>query len=1064
MSGGWTPEWARRLLRDAQDVGSDQAQGDVLQEVAEQPEALNRDIIKDARSGMREMDRGPDRDKARADIDRVAKKQAAIRKQTKQALRKSDDVGLNELITGHSQEEPDTESTLRKVFRAVDTAHRVGFRTPLAALSKGSWEEGKKAADTSESFHDSMRKDAAQGGLVASGFEKTKKFVGTPLGGVAGVLGAVGQGAADVLEGNNPLSQEGVARWKKAQDEGQQAGEDFTADLLTDPLNLVGGSASGGKAITNVAGRLLKSAKVAGPASERAMAAIEALTAAKFDPKTFGQVSNILESVGVPAADIARAWGKKGEFLGRSQLAIAGQEVLPKLGLGEYQGGKLAQRVGQGVTGATDIAARGVAAAARKPAPVPSRPLFQALQEGRFLKQNQRGARAAAALFEDQMHQEAKPIFEAAKGISEERLRDIVRFRLDPASVGQMERFAATMTPQEQAFAKNLGSYFNKRGKQLLDAKVLLPEQITFNEHSGAYVPRAFVDPTKERDLLGGLLAARSERRAGKPGILKQRTGDIAMGNKLGADRGIEMNPAEFVASYNKAASKSLALKGAESKFDHFLKSAPGQLSERGIDKSLARSFDQLTEGGDHAVRGLIDSFSAPGDAANAFGHGLVDAIQTAQSWWKSNVTARSVRYHVLNAANDIQQMTYAGMTNPPQWLRAAKRVLDGDPSFTISVGGRRLSGADLLRQAQPLNIGIPDNARLDLAINSGKRSQEALELKEAAGLYDPRFRARSVGGMAGEVLTGRVVDRLGDKVPMNAAFGSKWERQAKMALYLDGLSKGMAPELAAERAFQYLLDYGDKGKGLQIARWFIPFINWMSKAPAMAGRSVVKNPKAVAAWEKLYGAMGQEQKHEDPSYVQSRGSQSITLDPEGLISRTRIALGAPPTPKGEELRVEPRSSAGDALALPAAALSGDLAGVIGSSADPMSKLAYMLKVGRDPGTDIPVSPGKAIAQTAAPMFLAEPQRIALNRLIAEATGEGANARPLGNAGATMSPEEATAQDILGFLGLRNYEVGPQSKAVNVEREYLDKWVPEAEAVPKQKKSEKKQRKYQRDE
>ena len=1013
----------QRILRDFFDAGPEQAAGDVVSEVEQEPGALNPGIIEEAYRGFQQAGPSLKSEAARKSVGYVQKSQSEVRKGLARVEGMPKEIRAEEGITPErlkslragAKEPVETGSLLRSIGAVLDAPDRYLIREPL------SWAAGEKAGgESSEKFHAGMRRAAARGSAVGQLVGTLKKPVEESVGLAGGALnvldevllpGAISgaakaagrQAAVGAIPGIGPALQAALplletpalaasAKETKPSREvtakglsetfqkGKEATGDLAWDLIVSPLNLLGAK-TGAEASKAVAARLLKEAGHRGPQLAQAVEAASNLLGSEFTPATFGKLESLLGQFGVASGRVKQAFGELGEFLNRGQFAVAGRSLEPEWGLQKKAIAAPARAVGA----MQDIVFGGE----------PTRPLYQHLQESRFLKLNEQATRAAKEMESGRLRAAVRPMQARSAGIDAERAKEVAAPVINPAAgTGPM----GPLTPQEHQYQQELGAWIKAQEQQLARAGLQLP--------------------TPERDV----------------------------------------SPEEFLDAFINSAASSRALQGSRRRLEGFLSQPGGSVLTRGrVESSLARSFDQLTDvAGDRWIRELIQK--APMKPLRWMLDKTVDVLQHSQTWWKNNVTVRVPRYHIINAANDIMQMTYAGMKNPGRWLLDAARVLRGDRTFTMRVGGQVYDGAALQKMAKDLDIGLGASSRLDLALAAGGKTPiGAAKLQEVAG----RGPKAGVGQRIWEAATGRIADRAGDKLPINAAFGEKWERTAKTALFLHELSRGAAPQLAAETSFKFLLDYADKGKVLQVARWFVPFSNWLSKAPRMAAYALGRSPASVQFWHKVSQSMGVEgAQNEEPLYRMQSEGETIPLSPTGAVAGAREALGAPPTPEGWELRASPRTVFSEAIAFPAALAERGF-GAAAESAGPWWKMAYGLKTGKDITTDADVSPSQAIMQAVSPMVASQPWLIGANRALSEAMGPGAPARPLGFAPWYMTPGEATAQDILSALGLRTFEVGPHQRALNVEKQFLEPMESAAKKLDTERKRKSKRGEYE---
>src|SRR5690606_19502635 len=105
------------------------------------------------------------------------------------------------------------------------------------------------------------------------------------------------------------------------------------------------------------------------------------------------------------------------------------------------------------------------------------------------------------------------------------------------------------------------------------------------------------------------------------------------------------------------------------------------------------------------------------------------------------------------------------------------------------------------------------------------------------------------------EVLFGQRTDGLAERIQqalsegrlspvrVSRQVGELIETQSKMALYLEGLARGLDFDEAAQRVRKYLFDYNDLTKTERALRTFIPFYTWSRKQLPLLMENVFTNP-----------------------------------------------------------------------------------------------------------------------------------------------------------------------------------------------------------------------------
>jgi hypothetical protein len=388
---------------------------------------------------------------------------------------------------------------------------------------------------------------------------------------------------------------------------------------------------------------------------------------------------------------------------------------------------------------------------------------------------------------------------------------------------------------------------------------------------------------------------------------LKPRSGDLALGafddeGKLARMPFLraEMDPGSILVDYAGRANAVIAKRKNAQAAARLFGIDEAEALGRRLDHRLSRGWVAVeTEAGRRYVprtmMGLVDVTTA-GSAE--------EVMRTTRAWldemgvgklirfwndramgsFKSNVLTRNIKFHMLNAANDIMQLMGAGM-GPVDMTRAffaARRALK-NPAARFKLGGRTWTGEDLQRMAagHGLPVGVDYGARVDVA-NAGRNLKEVYHRvsRVEAGvptLRDRIHKARTTGPMAALTAPKR-----------GEAFGQAWEQSSRLGTFMWRLAKGDSPARASQYTLRTLIDYGDSlgqstgGLLLRAARTIMPFANWTAKAPGMAARIAVRAPRAVLAPDRAMHAAtaGPRVDLGTPEWVDERASSDV-LRPE---------------------------------------------------------------------------------------------------------------------------------------------------------------------------------------
>lgn len=321
-------------------------------------------------------------------------------------------------------------------------------------------------------------------------------------------------------------------------------------------------------------------------------------------------------------------------------------------------------------------------------------------------------------------------------------------------------------------------------------------------------------------------------------------------------------------------------------------------LAQKNLEREIANQFGgQVPEFAKSILNSTHDDAFA---TASRFIHKYLNAPNVARgvAWWerqanamKRGVLMKRPGYHALNVWNDSLQMVGAGMNNPVKWLGRA------DDLVKAARNGDARAGR-ILAEAQKEGIAVNELARADY---EGDVVRGAKELRRVAQ------------GKQGKSAL-QQVDEVGDR------FSERWENTSKLAMYLWSRDRGMPSWASARVAFDNLIDYADRGKALQVMRWFTPFITWAAKMPKLAATQIVQRPARIANIVRAVNQVSGNEYNEPRSYIKDRETLKALPSPlRRLYSAGRQAFGGSPVAEGEAINFAPSLPYEEGFQLPRA-------------------------------------------------------------------------------------------------------------------------------------------------
>jgi hypothetical protein len=403
---------------------------------------------------------------------------------------------------------------------------------------------------SSQEWAKRVKEDAKAGKPVASTVRGVAKVAAAiPATALAAVTGAAGV-ATDLVAGRK-VSMENL---KKLLSETHEDMTDFLLIEATDPLTYLSvgqaGAAKNAMSTTAKAMKLaVKAKKISKADAASLVSRIGAIAGdhagtAKAMPRVMQAFEN--SAGGLRATDAAALFGKKGEFLGESQMALRlpfadsiknWTGKLPEVSLNKLAGGQdyAAAKATQKVFDKTlRPVLTGGLGKRLKLGRDPDKGLFDPTK--RHLKAEKRIGRGAAKIAEERLLNGLERVAELAPK-ARTRRGWIVKNIIDPAKPPTKEMLAS-VTADERKWVEALDGLFKEAHDTGVSAGYFAKKQIGANEHTGRYFPRQI---KREWGALEDLPAARKDildRRS--PAKARSRVKDFPIGGLTSVDETVE--------------------------------------------------------------------------------------------------------------------------------------------------------------------------------------------------------------------------------------------------------------------------------------------------------------------------------------------------------------------------------------------------------------------------------------------------------------------------------------------------------------------------------------------
>ena len=238
--------------------------------------------------------------------------------------------------------------------------------------------------------------------------------------------------------------------------------------------------------------------------------------------------------------------------------------------------------------------------------------------------------------------------------------------------------------------------------------------------------------------------------------------------------------------------------------------------------------------------------------------HGLLRTWQQLQGMWKSSVTALRPGWYITNLFGNMFNNYLAGLTNPMMYSYAAKLQ-----------SGRNID--DVLRS---MNIKhIVNGVEFDMTSDQLMKLFRENGLEGFGEMYGDI--TRTVKDIAKEA-TGEV-SKVGKVLGVGRKLGDAMETNAKLALFIDQLSKGLSPYDAAQVVKKHLFDYTDLTKAERKLKIVVPFYTFTRKNLPLQLKTLIERPDKYLAVSRAQqesfamAGMSEEDVDNMPKWLRSR-------------------------------------------------------------------------------------------------------------------------------------------------------------------------------------------------
>ena len=241
------------------------------------------------------------------------------------------------------------------------------------------------------------------------------------------------------------------------------------------------------------------------------------------------------------------------------------------------------------------------------------------------------------------------------------------------------------------------------------------------------------------------------------------------------------------------------------------------------------------------------------------------DGVRRLTSRWKA-LALLSPGYQIRNLYDDGLRAYWAGARNPHSFTQASKLLTTRGKAGElkgIRIGDETWTREELLRRAEANGV-----------IDTGFVRSETESLDEAVRGKGP------AGPGRGPLVRGAQV------------VGDYRENVTRLGTWIELLKKGEEPGEAARTVREFLFDYSEVGKAVEVARsTFIPFITFPSKSIPFTIREFARRPGRAANFEKVITASNELAGNPDLSLLPTGSQASFGAPVPGWL---RTAVNAP--------------------------------------------------------------------------------------------------------------------------------------------------------------------------
>jgi len=301
------------------------------------------------------------------------------------------------------------------------------------------------------------------------------------------------------------------------------------------------------------------------------------------------------------------------------------------------------------------------------------------------------------------------------------------------------------------------------------------------------------------------------------------------------------------------------------------------------------------------AKKSLDETFEVLNNPDNMFWNQL----RSMNTWWRGVLTSPNPGYHLRNVFSNAIMAHMGGLRDPNRYAQAVVASLAADSPaelakmverakkmkgpqaaavlenaqrkvglsewaskqvFTAVVDGKTISFDAAQARLWAINNGVVNKgfssvdmygtAVEEIEWATSTVGQKILEQIKSAG------KGAAVGGIAagpGGALAGGVIGALGSNAVIMKAgrqLGESVENNARMALFIDQLLKGVSPASAAAHVHKYLYNYRDITKVERSMREGILFYTWMRKNMPRMFEEAMTRPGRIAFGRHLQDSM----------------------------------------------------------------------------------------------------------------------------------------------------------------------------------------------------------------